>query len=888
MNSRRSIRRALARVGELFYHGRRERELAEELATHLALAAAEYERAGLPPEEARRRARIKLGGLDAAAEACRDRRGLRWLDELAQDLRFGLRQLRRSPGFTAVAVLTLALGIGVNAAIFSLLDKAFFRPLPYPHAARLLWLTDENPRLGLRRQPVSAEEVEAWQQGAKPLLVGIVAGVSPEVVTCQFRPGRLRYATFASASGNLFSMLGVVQWRGRLLNPADAQAHHALVAVVSYSFWQRQFQSRPLSSGLRFRVLDFFPPEVAVVGVLPPGFRFGAKKVDFWIEYNALAAHPDPRHNLWAIALPRPGVKPSRLQAALNTMDAGLVRSDPQERGWQIAIEPLQHHFFSRISLYLVLLFAASGLVLLIVFANLANLFLARSETRRREFSIRTALGAGAGRLARQRLAENFLLAFFGIGFGLGLAGIGLKLLLVVLPPSLVATFQLLHPALFTMPELGWALLVTIAWMLLFAFLPAHRAKRFEYWRGLSGRVRGDRRGFRLQPLLMMAEMAMALSLLLTAGLFLRSFHKLVHAPLGFQRRHLISVGLDLQPPFPRKYGYASAAFHAFLRELLPRLRALSGVAGVAMASNPPLTPAAQSESAAFARAVDLSVVSPGYFRMMGARVLAGRVFNASDTNALPMRVVLTRNAAKRFFPGRNPVGRRLRWYRCRFTRARDPDCLVIGVVEDTRQTGLANTEPLVYESIWQEAFVGGNLIVRARRPLAELLAQLDAVMDGVAAASGLRMSIEPAILMRAQIAAAAAVPRFRSTLLLLFAVLALGLAMLGIFGVTHYFVQRSIHDIAVRMLLGASPGRVMADFLRKVLLWTGTGALLGWCLAWLASRAARSLLFEISPQDPWTYALATLALMVAALVAVWLPARSAAKLDPLTALRYE
>ncbi len=879
------IRRTLARFGELFYHGRRERELAEELESHLALQAAEYERAGLPPAEARRRARLRLGGLDAAAEACRDRRGLRWLDELAQDLRFGLRQMRRSPGFAVIVILTLALGIGANTAIFNLVEAVLLRPLPFPHARRLVVVYESNARMpmdgfsypvfdALRRQSSSFSAMAGFSMHALTLTG---AGEPADVPTMATTPA-------------FFQTLEVHALAGRGLDARDGVRGAAPVAVISARLWRRRFGADPKLIGHAIE-LDRRP--FTLVGIMPAGFRFplSVRSAEIWIPlpqdpfFGGLMQNSGG-HFLTVIARRRAGISPPRAEAALRLDWTRLARQTLSGvAGWSPKLMPLHRMVVARARRGLLLLLGAAGLLLLLACVNLTNLLLARATARGREMALRMALGASSTRLLRQLLTESGLLAVLGCVAGVLLAAWSEPALKLLAPAGWQGDAGL-------SPEvLAFAAVISAVTCLLFGLAPAFAAVRGRVNQSLqanSARAGESRRAGRLRGMLAAGEIALALVLLAAAGLLLRSLADLYAVTPGFQPRQLMTAEVSL----PRYVYSTPQQWRAFAQTALSRLRHQPGMRQTAWAAPLPLDegiiklpfsiPGAPSPAPGATRLADYVTASSNYFRVMRIPLLAGRVFHRRDRATAPPVAIISQSFARRYFPGINSVGRSLIFG---FPPHSGVLRKIVGVVGDVRDVALARSPaPMMYVPFAQAPIWGGQIVTRTALPPAVAARAIRRTIVGI----DNRLPVTSVQTLPQAIRASIAQPRLRAGLVALFGVAALLLALVGIFGVISCSVAQRTQEIGVRMALGSTPRRVALQILCETARLAAAGVAVGLPAAWLLSRGLSSLLYGVRPGDPLTYGAVVGLLLLMSLLAAWMPARRAARVDPVLALRQE
>ncbi len=864
-----------------------EAQLDSELRFHIEQRTADLIAQGVEPAEARRRAMLELGGIERAKEECRQARGWSLAENTWRDLCYGVRMLRKSPGFTTVAVLILALGIGANTAIFSMINGVLLQPLEYTHPRRLVAIQELVPQMARKYPmlPVNAESYWAWSRHAKSLS-GIAAITSNTLnLTGAGEPARL-HADYITA--NLLAVLGVQPRLGRGFLPDDDQAGHGHEAILTNTLWRTRFHGDP---GIIGQSITLNGSPYTVVGVLPPSFHFPAGNeliplIDLGPQadlFVPLVFEKGQRiapggFNYGAIARLSPGVSRSLATAELDLILSRL----PNERAVfpqiRALVLPLRDMMVRSSKLALWTLFAAVLAVLLIICVNLANLMLTRTTRRAHEAAIRSALGATGGRMLRQSLAETLLLALLGGGAGLLVAHWALRGLLSIAPSSLPR----LHDVRLDGTVLGFTLATSVLAGMLAGLLPAWRMAQShpqDASRPGAGRAGESGKRLRSRELLVGAETALGVMLVIAAGLLLTSFTKLAHVPKGFAVEHVLTVNLQL-PAAEYTQGRRRIQFW---RSALTATRELPGVNSSALIDTVPLggdtnvdpisvpgdnRPIAQQPFANYRR------VSPGFFKLLGIPLLRGRELTWADAGKAA--VVVSASAAKEVWPGRDPIGRT-------FTRGGGRVRHVVGVVGDTRSLTLFQPPgPMVYQLY--HGSLGASLLVRTRlRP--------------TALAPGLRRAIwkiDPSVpiprtrSMEQVVSASLAPRRFQMLLISLFALAALLLACLGIYGVVSYSVACRTHEIGIRIALGAPVSDVYRMVLREGLRPVAMGLLVGIVGALALGQAISSLLFDVRPYDPPMLATAVGAVITTAVIACALPARRAAGVDPNVALRHE
>ena len=837
--------------------------------------------------------------MEQAKELYRERRGLPWVESLLQDLRYGIRTLRKTPGFTAVAVITLALGIGANTAIFSAVNAALLRPLPYRDADQLVWVTEIWHKEHDNATVPSPDYVNWKAQGHSFETLAAYDGGGEFNLTGSGKPKRIEGV---GVTVNFFDLLGLRPSLGRGFLPQEAAPGGPPVVILSHELWLRQFGGNPKILGNAITLDD---QKYSVIGVMPAGFRFPDQEV----KPQVFTPFQLPQRVDWyaqtlqeafVIGRLNPGTTPGIARAelgAINERDFAQV-SPPfvrmGRRSVQVQVVPLRIKLVGDIRPALIMLLGAVGFVLLIACANLANLQLVRTGARRQEFAVRAAIGASGARLARQLLTEGALLAVAGGAVGLAAAEGGIRLLRWYAPQSLTEIGAMgVDRTVF-----AFTLGVTCGATLLFGVLPALAASRpdiNETLKCCGTRAAGERGGRRTRKLLATAELALALVLLAGSGLMLRSFVALANVDPGFDPHHILTARLNLPQA---KYSTAAQQWN-FLEQFLRRLSTLPGVQSVGATSVLPLSGYAGATAVRFegqasppagaAPSVPVAEVTPDYFRTMGIGLMAGRLFDDHDGSHQDYPLIVNRSFARRFFPHQNPVGKRVR------VGAPDwPWRTIVGVVGDIRQVEIAQPaeatiyrpysspagDPLAAVEIWFPISVvvrcKGNALALGG-PLREQLAGVDS-----------NLPVSDVESMDQRVDSALAAPRFNTTLLGIFAGLALLLAMIGVYGVIAYFVSQRTHEIGIRVALGGLPGTilrlVMADALVIVLL----GLAVGLAGALAITRYMSHLLFQIGATDPLTFVVASLGIAGMALAASYIPARRAAKVDPMEALRYE
>jgi putative ABC transport system permease protein len=884
------------RLAALFHRRRLERDLDDELAFHLAMRETEYRREGASAVDARHAAGRRFGNVTHLKEQCRDMWTFHPLEAIWQDLRYSLRTLRRAPGFTIVAVAALAIGIGANTAIFSLIDAMRARALPYHEPSRLVQLWGNVMRGRLERRGNSYMDFLDWRARAKSFEEIAAFDNRTATLSGNDDPQRL-YAEFVSSP--YFSLLGVAPARGRTFTAEeDVVAAPGSVLVLSDGLWKRRFGADPGVVGASV-TLNARP--YTVIGVMPPGFKGLSDTAELWVPF-ALSAPPQTMNNrgnrgFGALARLKPGATVASAQQELDAISRQLERQYPatnEKRG--VEVSPLDVELFGALRPALLTLMAAVAFVLLIACANVANLLIARSETRRREIAVRTAVGASRGRLVRQLMTESCVLTSVGAAAGLVLARSAVLVLIAHSPvtfPSFVTPGLDLRVAAFTIA-------VSLACGLLVGLAPGLQARNVDLNEALKETARGSdgRRSQRVRNALVVAELALAVVLLVGAGLMIQSVRNIAALDPGFDPGSIVTLRVSVPrvpaPDAAAAPGAPEPAPEPVVRgsTLLDRIRAVPGVEAVALGSDLPLdgnasatTYAAEGMPPVTAENSPRSFthrVSPEFFSTLGIRLVAGRTFNDSELTPGSAATVVSERVVKRFWPGQDPIGRRVKFGTL---TSSGPWLTIVGVAGDVKYRGLPEN-PTADPDIYLP-FIDRNqqfsLAVRASVQPSSLVAPLRAVIR----AADPSIPIYDVSTMDELIASQTSQSRFTMWLMGVFAAVALTLSVIGIYGVMSYLVSQRTREIGIRLALGAAGRDILQLVVGNGARLIAVGISIGLAAAFALQRLVASLLYGVTAADGAS-GIAVALLAGVALVACYVPALRATRVDPLRALRYE
>ncbi len=879
------------RLTGLWKRNRRDLDLDEELRYHFDRRVTDSINAGMSTREAYESAQRSFGNFTLQKERTRDMDILGWLESFMQDVRYGIRSLAKNPGFATVAILTLALGIGANTAIFSVVNGVLLKPLPFNHPEQIVRFEDMQPKLA--DAPLSAPEFIAYRDQNRTLSQIAAYRSLDFTLTGMGSAERMRGNV---TTPQYFSLLGVTPILGRDFAAADGKPGAPRVAILTYSFWQSHFGGDAAVLG---RTLALSGESITVVGVLPKDY-VESPNISFFVnpKFGVPEVFPggaDPStaviHFMTVIGRLKPGTTLAQAQADLSSILRNLnaVRKVPADQAHGIRIVNWGESLTGDVRPTLLTLLAVVGLVLLIACANVANLLLARSAARTREIAVRVAMGASAWRLARQLITEGALLGVLGGLASLPLGYAGVKAIVAAKPagiPRLDAVHLDARVLLFT-------LTIAVLAGIIFGLAPALRGMRVTAGESLKQAGRSGSGGIGqswTRSVLVISEVALSLVLLASAGLLVRSFVRLLEVDPGFRPERIFTFSLSFSGPKYRDSAHHPERMAQFL-QTLDKLRALPGVEGVASSNDVPLDgedttnyPNFVSQSAVGPHEqvlVGMHSVSPGYFHAMGIPLLRGRELSERDVPGAPAAMVINQAFAERAWPGQDPIGKQLRI----FQRPEAPPEEVVGVVGNVKHNGLNENDSMdSYESVAQQPWPNVTVAVRTLRGGEALLPSIRSVVaefDPDLPVYGVRS-------MEGITADSLGSRRLTLTLVGLFAALALVLATVGIYGVMSYVVSGRTQEIGIRIALGAQRRDVFRLVVGQGMALAGAGLVLGLIAAAGVTRYLGSQLFHVKPIDPITYGAVTVLLGGVALLACYIPARRATRVDPLVALRYE
>ena len=903
----RFLRRFLIRLSNFATRLSADQRLQEELAEHLALQTEENMHAGMAPAEARRQAALKLGAAEAIREDHHAEQSIPLIENLLFDLRYAFRMLLRSPGFSLIAIATIALGIGATSAIYSVIDATLLHPLPYPHPGELVRIEADFSGVGAHDVGISIPELRDLQNSGVFQYVSLCFHGS-ENVTGSAQPTHVAGAT---VSASYFAVLGVNATLGRTFDPHDATPGANGEVILSDGFWKRAFGADPQIVGKNLRLdNDLFH----IVGVMPAGFRDQGQtseqvNTELWAA-DGFSDRQQPmrgsRLQYETIARLEPGLSPETAQERLDALAASLKKKYPAdyppEDEWTVHLIPLAETLVGNVRQSLILLFGAVGLVLLISCVNVANLLLARASGRTREIAVRQALGARKGRLFRQLLTESLLLFLLGGITAFVILFCAQRFLLGFIPESLPH----LNDISIHWGVLAFAIFVSAAAGTIFGLAPAWLMSRVD----LTGTLRqegrasiGSKGRSRARQILVVSELALSLVLMVAAGLLLRSFWDLFKVPLGFSPSRVMAIETTLpNPNDPNTDVYRTATQEAvLLREIQRRNQTLPGVEETAVSDTAalplghghedlrprPLIREGENAKSSEPPLILTSIVSPNYFHLLGMTLVRGRLFVEQDLEDTPSVAVINQAAARKYWPGKDgkgedPVGRRIR---VRSRAAKLDWTTIVGVIADARTESLANAgAPQIYFDIYQRPAKFLVFYLRGQVDLAAIPAQVRTQIQAVDA----NLPVFHAETLGDALSSSLSVRRFSMEMVGLFAATALLLAGLGIYGTISYVVNEQRREIAIRLALGAQRATILKMVLRRGFGLAAAGAGIGLAGALIVSHLMAGLLFGVSANDLTTFSSVTFVLTTVALAASYIPALRAMHVDPIKTLHAE
>lgn len=804
--------------------------------------------------------------------------------KLLQDLRYAVRTMAKKPGFTLIAVMTLALGIGSSTAIFTVVDAAVIKGLPYRSPESLYHMWERTPQKEFDQREFSYPDYQDYLQNKVCDIAAYTGGGT--ILNSNGESERV-FAPLVTA--NFFSVLGVDPIKGRVFQTGEDKQGGPRLAVLTYALWQTRFGG---SEGIVGQQIDLAANSYTIIGVLPKSFQFAMRPADLFLLYQPTQNQLTRRamHGTNLIARLKPGVTPAQAQAELSIITTQIEQQfKDSHAGTSLKFIPLQEQVVGQVKPILMTLLAAVGFVLLIACANVASLLLTRSLGRQKEIGIRVALGASRWRVVRQLLTESVLLSVIGGALGLLIAHWGISGLVSLLPANQINALPFLQTLKIDARMLGFSFGLSVLTGIVFGLAPALQSSQLELSGVLKegGRQTSTGGSHRLRSGLVMTEIALAVVLLVGAGLLLKSLVRLLKTDPGFNPQNVLTMTVVLPAA---KYTEAISQIN-FQDQLRERVQALPGVSGagtvnilplqpgnttVVNVEGDPIPPPGQELEA------NIRTVSENYFQTLGVPVISGREFDSRDKADAPQVVIIGKTMADRLFAGRDPIGRRLK-----YSGIEAPPLNIVGVVGNVKITGLdQETRPVIYYPFRQSSSTLANLVVRTNAdPNAASASIRNEIRNLEPAAAIFNVQAMPELIANSP---AAFMRRFPATLIGVFAGLALLLSSIGIYGVVSYSVSQQTHYIGVRMALGARASDILKLILKQGLIIALAGIAIGSLGAYILMRLLQSLLFEVSANDASTYAVVAGALFLIALLACYLPARRATKVDPLVALRYE
>lgn len=879
---RECLKQTSLRLKTLFKRQQLDRDLEDELAHHLAMREQKNREAGMDSDEARYAARRQFGNALRLKERSREMWTFAKIETLWRDLRYAMRMLVKSPGFTTVAVLTLALGIGANTAIFSVVDAILLRPLPYPEPDRLVRIWESSLKFDSPRNVVNPLNFLDWRDHSHSFeaMAAIVERMANLSVNGQ--PIAVQSLT---VSPEFFSILRATPLLGRTLLPEDGVQGHNQVVVLSYQFWRRQFGANPGAVGQQIEVDGL---RHLVVGVMPENFSFPKSRAELWLP--AVLDRRDQSEGgrfMTVVGRLMPGVSLENAQQDMIRVANFTAEARPDyDRNWSASVVPMLEDTTREVSQPLWVLLAAVGFLLLIACANLANLLLMRGTSRLREIAVRSALGAARGRIVQQLLVESVLLSLAGMAAGLLFANFGLHALLALIPAN--APLPRSEPIGIDARVFLFTLSVSLVTAIMFGLVPSLRLSRVDLQNILTqGSLRGGVGGHSLlRRSLVIAEVALALILSVGAGLMLKSFARLTSVDPGFNSDHLVTMHIWTSPSH-----YADNRKRSqYVDSILDEIRSVPGVTAAASVHFLPLTektsgscfsPADQpAPTPAEAPNAQFLIISSDYFKTMGTPILNGREFNKRDQFGASPVAVVNQAFVRKFSPSQNVLGKQLRvcW-------TIEKPVEIVGIVADARQEELQRSpEPTIFLCNSQAPMYFASLLVRAQGDARQIFREAEEAVHRVDP----DQAISDLQTMDTVFSVSVSAPRFQLVLLLIFAGIALSLAMIGVYGVISYSASQRTQEFGIRLALGARSADVTRMVLQEAVILAGIALAIGLAGAFALTRLLQSLLFEVTPTDPATLGGVSAAVLIVAAISTVAPARRAARVDPMVALRHE
>jgi putative ABC transport system permease protein len=861
----------------------RDRELDEEIQQHLRMATRDRVERGEPIKEAQDSARREFGNVLLVKEVTREMWGWRWLEQLGQDLQYGLRMLLKKPGFTLIAVITLALGIGANTAVFSVANAVLLNPFPYPDHSRICYVYQNFPKIGVQgRHGASGPDfIELTHHKFYERIAAVTRTLSRNL-TGSLEPERI---SAAMVSADYFALLGVNPLLGRTIKGTDQGPGGERVLVINHALWQRRFGGKPEVIGQKV-FLDNEP--YAIIGVMPENFFYYGR--DGWIPFPFDLNQAGGTSVLVRL---KPGVTLAQANAELEVMarnqEQALGNSQPEYIGRSIYLRPIYQFYFKRIDRITVVLLGAVGLVLLIACANISNLLLVRGSARTREIAMRAALGAGRFRIVRQLLTESIVLALLGGALGVFLAFLGFDFIVAMIPSDITPTgFQIN----FDWQILFGAFIISLISALLFGLWPALSISKPDLNKALKvgWQTSAGLRHAGARSLLLVFQVSITLVLLVVAGLTVRSLIRLMKVDPGFNPENVLSMRLNI-PPTISENGQRMAAI---FQQLSERVRAVPGVRSVGFVSHTPIIQTIESwtvtaehdvlQSGVQTESIATRTISTNYLQVMGIRLIEGEGFTVVDKNDSPSVALINQAMARHFWPNESAVGKRLKLGR---PDSESPWMTVKGVVTDSVQLELNDPiKPEVYFPHTQMAHIYRrmNLIIRTEVDPAGLIGSIKHEIQAMYK----DQPVYDVQTVEEMLARSISTARFAMTLLVVFAILGVALASVGVYGVISYSVSQYTREFGIRIALGARARDVLKLVAAHGMMLVLIGVALGLAASFALTRMVEGLLFHVEPTDPLTFVMSALFLTLVALLACWIPARRATKVDPLVAIRCE